>query len=51
MKILTGIDIPFHPFGGSPIICNDWYSDLPDDVEVKFLALKPTNELYNRGGL
>jgi len=46
MKILTGIDIPFHPFGGSPIICNDWYSDLPDDVEVKFLALKPTNELY-----
>ncbi len=43
MKILTGIDIPFHPFGGSPLICNDWYSDLPSDTEVKFLALKPTD--------
>lgn len=47
MKILTGIDILFHPFGGSPIICNDWYSNLPDDVEVKFLALKPTDASYN----
>lgn len=47
MKILTGIDIPFHPFGGSPIICNDWYSDLPHNVEVKFLALKPTDTAYN----
>jgi len=46
MRILTGIDIPFHPFGGSPIICNDWYSDLPNDIEVKFLALKPTDELH-----
>jgi glycosyltransferase involved in cell wall biosynthesis len=47
MKILTGIDIPFVPFGGSPIICNDWYSNLPPDVEVKFLTLKPNLPEYN----
>ncbi len=46
MKILTGIDIPFIPFGGSPIICNDWYSNLPKDVEVRFLTLPPTNPGY-----
>ena len=41
IKILTGIDIPFLPSSGSPIICNDWYSDLPQDVKVRFLTLKP----------
>jgi glycosyltransferase involved in cell wall biosynthesis len=41
MRILTGIDIPFAPFGGSPLVCNDWYSDLPPDVEVRFLTLPP----------
>ena len=47
MKILTGIDIPFHPTGGSPLICNDWYSNLPSNIEVKFLALKPTDKQYD----
>jgi len=41
MKILTGIDVPFQPFGGSLLCCNDWYSDLPNDVEVRFLTLHP----------
>ena len=39
MKILTGIDVPFRPFGGSLLQANDWYSNLPDDVEVRFLTL------------
>ena len=43
MKILTGIDIPFLPSSGSPIICNDWYSNLPPDIEVRFLTLPPKN--------
>lgn len=46
IKILTGVDIPFVPFGGSPIICNDWYSDLPDDVEVRFLTMPPNDPKY-----
>jgi glycosyltransferase involved in cell wall biosynthesis len=41
MKILTGIDVPFAPFGGSLICCDDWYSNLPDGVEVRFLTLPP----------
>ncbi|OJH35968.1 glycosyltransferase family 4 protein [Cystobacter ferrugineus] len=41
MRILTGIDIPFVPFGGSPLLCNDWYSELPPDVQVRFLTLAP----------
>lgn len=41
MKILTGIDVPFQPFGGSLLVANDWYSNLPDDVEVRFMALPP----------
>lgn len=44
MKILTGIDIPFLPSSGSPIICNDWYSNLPEDVRVRFLALNPDHQ-------
>lgn len=47
MKILTGIDIPFIPFGGSPIICNDWYSNLPEDVEVRFLTLPPNDPKFD----
>lgn len=39
MKILTGIDVPFRPFGGSLLQANDWYSNLPSDVEVRFLTL------------
>ena len=42
MKILTGIDIPFDPFGGSPIICNDWYSEIAKNHEVLFLTMPPT---------
>lgn len=41
MRILTGIDVSFAPFGGSLICCDDWYSNLPDDVEVRFLTLPP----------
>lgn len=41
MKILTGIDVPFQPFGGSLLVADDWYSNLPDDVEVRFLTLQP----------
>jgi glycosyltransferase involved in cell wall biosynthesis len=41
MKILTGIDVPFQPFGGSLLCANDWYSNLPADVEVRFLTLPP----------
>lgn len=41
MRILTGIDVPFAPFGGSLICCDDWYSNLPEDVEVRFLTLPP----------
>jgi glycosyltransferase involved in cell wall biosynthesis len=41
MRILTGIDAPFQPFGGSLLCANDWYSNLPDDVEVRFLTLPP----------
>lgn len=43
MRILTGIDVPFNPFGGSPIITNDWYSNLPCDSEVLFLTMLPTS--------
>ncbi|MEK7550448.1 MAG: glycosyltransferase family 4 protein [Patescibacteria group bacterium] len=39
MKILTGIDIPFNPFGGSPIIVDDWYSNLPKGNEILFLTM------------
>lgn len=41
MRILTGIDVPFQPFGGSLLCANDWYSNLPEDVEVRFLTLPP----------
>ncbi|MDY7226305.1 glycosyltransferase family 4 protein [Hyalangium rubrum] len=41
MRILTGIDIPFTPFGGSPILCDDWYSQPPPGVQVRFLTLAP----------
>ncbi len=46
MNILTGIDIPFNPFGGSPIIVDDWYSNMPDDIEVLFLTMPPTQEKW-----
>ncbi|MEO8582067.1 MAG: glycosyltransferase [Patescibacteria group bacterium] len=46
MKILSGIDIPFNPFGGSPIICDDWYSNLPKDIEVLFLTMPPTTDKW-----
>jgi len=39
MRILTGIDVPFLPFGGSLICCDNWYSDTPQDVDVRFLTL------------
>lgn len=39
MKILTGIDLPFSPSCGSMILCDNLYSDLPKNIEVKFLAL------------
>jgi glycosyltransferase involved in cell wall biosynthesis len=39
MRILTGIDVPFRPFGGSLLCCNDWYSNLPKGVEARFLTL------------
>lgn len=41
MRILTGIDVPFKPFGGSLLCANDWYSNVPSDVEVRFLTLPP----------
>jgi glycosyltransferase involved in cell wall biosynthesis len=41
VRILTGIDVPFKPFGGSLLCANDWYSNLPEDVEVRFLTLPP----------
>ncbi|OJH35767.1 glycosyltransferase family 4 protein [Cystobacter ferrugineus] len=41
MRILTGIDIPFAPFGGSPLLCDDWYRQPPPGVEVRFLTLPP----------
>lgn len=45
MRILTGIDVPFQPFGGSLVVCDDWYSNLPPDVEVRFLTLpNPTDK-------
>jgi glycosyltransferase involved in cell wall biosynthesis len=45
MRILTGIDVPFQPFGGSLVVCDDWYSNLPEDVEVRFLTLpNPTDQ-------
>ena len=46
MKILAGIDVPFHPFGGSLLTVNDWYSNLPADVEALFVTMPPTNPLY-----
>lgn len=46
MKILTGIDTPFNPFGGSPIIVDDWYSNMPSDVEVLFLTMPPTQDKW-----
>lgn len=46
MKILTGIDIPFNPFGGSPIIVDDWYSNLPSDIEVLFLTMPSTHNKW-----
>lgn len=42
MKILTGIDIPFNPFGGSPIICDDWYSAMEKEHDILFLTMPPT---------
>lgn len=42
MRILTGIDIPFDPFGGSPIICDDWYNIISKNHEVLFLAMPPS---------
>lgn len=48
MKILSGIDIPFNPFGGSPIICDDWYSNLPVDTEIRFLTMPPTTDKWWR---
>ncbi|HLD90805.1 MAG TPA: glycosyltransferase family 4 protein [Patescibacteria group bacterium] len=44
MKILTGIDIPYNPFGGSPIICDDWYSCLPYPHKSLFLTMKPSEK-------
>lgn len=41
MRILTGIDVPFAPFGGSLVYCDDLYSNLPEGVEVRFLTLSP----------
>jgi glycosyltransferase involved in cell wall biosynthesis len=41
VRILTGIDVPFKPFGGSLLCANDWYSNLPEDVEVRFMTLPP----------
>lgn len=41
MRILTGIDVPFAPFGGSLVYCDDLYSNLPEGVEVRFLTLPP----------
>ena len=41
MKILTGIDVPFQPFGGSLVFCDNFYSSLPEGVEVRFLTLRP----------
>ncbi len=47
MRILTGIDVPFLPFGGSLLCCDDWYSNLPEDVEARFLTLpNPTGEKW-----
>lgn len=43
MKILTGIDIPFNPFGGSPIICDDWYHAISQNHNVLFLTMPPSN--------
>lgn len=43
MRILTGIDIPFNPFGGSPLICDDWYSTISDNHEVMFLSMPPSD--------
>lgn len=43
MRILTGIDIPFNPFGGSPLICDDWYSAISDNHEVIFLSMPPSD--------
>lgn len=48
MKILSGIDIPFNPFGGSPIICDDWYSNLPEGTEVRFLTMPSTTKKWWR---
>ncbi len=48
MKILSGVDIPFNPFGGSPIICDDWYSNLPDGTEVRFLTMPSTTNKWWR---
>jgi glycosyltransferase involved in cell wall biosynthesis len=44
VKILTGIDVPFQPFGGSLVFCDNFYSSLPDDVEVRFLTLRPPTD-------
>ena len=41
MRILTGIDIPFDAFGGSPIICDDWYSNLPKRYSYLFVTMPP----------
>jgi len=46
MKILSGIDIPFNPFGGSPIICDDWYSNLPGNTEILFLTMPSTADKW-----
>lgn len=46
MKILAGIDVPFHPFGGSLMVANDWYTELAKDHEVLFITLPPTDPQY-----
>ncbi len=42
MRILTGIDVPFDPFGGSTYICDDWYANLPAEHEYLFLTMPPS---------
>lgn len=40
MRILTGIDLFFEPSCGSMILCNDVYSNFPENTKVKFIALQ-----------
>lgn len=46
MRILAGIDVPFHPFGGSLFVANDWYTHIAGDHEVLFLTLPPVDIKY-----